>query len=297
MSQSADPETRYSAEVLVAPTWEPGRFKFIVTTNGTVRSDAVIDLLNAGKFMIILSIDGPGETHDECRKKKSGAVSHKDVMGFLEAVRSRTSCHIEGAAVIRSGSRLLRASQYLRTLPIHSVKAQLVRLRAGAPYALSKEERELYKQDLEAIGQTVIEELEAGKIPMDHRFDNRVLQLLIKDNKVRFCEAGLTCFGITPSGSILSCLLVSESDAVLGHVNDDPKTWREAGRKWSAKPHRQKCLSCSDFQLCAGGCPAIVPICGDEECDIIAKNCEVARHIYEHFQDNREALLALAGIT
>ena len=39
-----------------------------------------------------------------------------------------------------------------------------------------------------------------------------------------------------------------------------------------------------------------MPVCGDDECDLIRKNCEVATMIFERFRSNPEALLALAGI-
>ncbi|NIM18549.1 MAG: radical SAM protein [Candidatus Aminicenantes bacterium] len=276
---------------------KPGRIGFVVTTNGTILSDAVIDLLEAGKFDIVLSIDGPAEVHDACRKRVDGSPTHRDVMRFLETVRSRTSCYVTGAAVIRSGWRLLYASEYLRTLPIDNVKAQAVRLAAGTPYALTEEDMKLYQQDLEAIGRQVIKELEAEKVPMDRRFAGRVMKLLIKgEGLMRYCDAGKSNLGITPSGVVKACLLVDEEDAVLGHVNDDVEVWKQAGLKWQERPLRKKCTSCSYLQLCGGGCPAVVPVCGDEECKIVHKECDVANVIYEHFSDKQENLLGLVGI-
>lgn len=273
------------------------RFGFAMTTNGTILSDAVIDLLNAGNFQIILSIDGPREVHDACRRTVNGAPTHQDVIDFLDAVHSRTSCYVIGAAVIRSGWRLLHASDYLRTLPINEIKAQAVRLAAGTPYAFTKEDWELYYKDLEALGDQVIEELEAGKEPMDKRFAGRVLKLVTKGVGITgYCDSGRTNFGITPSGEVLACLLVDDPNARLGHINDDPQTWKQAGLKWHGRPLREKCKSCPYLQLCGGGCPAIVPICGDDECDVVAKECAVAKTIVEHFKDNPEDLLGLAGV-
>lgn len=276
---------------------EAGRFGFIASTNGTVLSDAVIDVAAAGKFDIVLSIDGPAEIHDECRKRMDGSPTHRDVIRFLEAVRSRTSCYVTAAAVIRSGHRLLHAVEYLRTLPIDNIKAQAVRLAIGTPYALTEEDMKLYQQDLEVIGRQVIEELEAEKVPLDRRFAGRVMKLLIKgEGLMRYCDAGRTNLGITPTGIVKACLLVDEDDAVLGHVNDSVETWKQTGLKWQERPLRQKCTSCSYLQLCGGGCPAVVPVCGDEECKIVAKECDVAKSIYEHFSDNQENLLGLIGI-
>jgi len=276
---------------------DPGRFGFAVTTNGTFLDDAVIDVLEAGKFQVIVSIDGPAEIHDECRRTAKGGPTHKDVIRFLEAVRSRTSCRVWAASVIRSGWRLIDAIDYLSTLPIHSIKAQAVRIPPEAPYALSGEELELYKQDLETVGRRVIEELEAGKVPKDKRFTGRVLRLLLEgEDMMSYCDAGRTNFGITPSGEVLACLLVDDSSARLGHINDDPGVWKQAGLKWRDRPLRSKCKSCANLQLCGGGCPAVLPVCGDDECEIVARECEVAKSIYNHFRDNPGELLGMIGV-
>jgi uncharacterized protein len=277
---------------------EAGRFGFIVSTNGTVLSDAVIDVLAAGKFEIELSIDGPAEIHDAYRKKVNGSPTHGDVMRFLEAVRSRTPCHVTGAAVIRSGWRLLDASNYLRTLPIHAIKAQPVRLAADTPFGLNEEEMEIYRRDLEEIGRQVIADLESGKEPMDPRFTGRIMKLIMKgEGNMKYCDAGGTNLGITPTGNVLPCLLIAESsESVLGHIDDPPETWKQAGLKWKDRPLREKCHSCSYLQLCGGGCQAVVPVCGEEECSIVSMECDVAKMIYEHYQDRPEDLLGLIGM-
>jgi uncharacterized protein len=277
---------------------KPPRFTFAVTTNGTVLSDGVFDILQEGRFDIILSIDGPADIHDECRRRVDGSPTHGDVIRFLETVRDRTSCDVTGASVIRSGSRLLHASNYLRTLPVQAIKAQAVRLAQGTPWALTDRDMELYLQDLEVIGKQVIEELEADKMPMDKRFIGRILKMLTKGtNTMRYCDAGNTNLGINPQGDILACLLVDDQTARLGHVDDEPRTWRQAGKKWREKSQlREKCQSCSYVKFCGGGCPAVVPVCGDEECKIIEKECDVARSIFEHFSDHPEDLLGLVGL-
>lgn len=277
---------------------QPGRFTFSATTNGTVLSDRVIDILNEGKFSLVLSIDGPAEIHDECRKKVNGSPSHADVMRFLEAVRTRTSCHVCGSSVVRSGWGLLKAYDYLSSLPIDAIKAQGVRLPDGAPYALSLEEKEVYKKDLETIGQRVIKDLEENRVPLDRRFAPRVIQLLHGVKREIFCGAGLYNFGITPSGVVLPCLLLEESQYVLGHINDDPSIWRNAGKEWKATPLRESCKSCKHVDVCGGGCPAMLSVCSEDECEMSSKSCDVVMSIYEHFKrtNNLEALLGFLGI-
>jgi uncharacterized protein len=275
-----------------------GRFSFAITTNGTCLSPGVIDLLEAGKFQIILSIDGPAEIHDQCRRTAGGAPTHARVMNFLRDVRSGTRCWVRGSAVVRSGWSLVQATDYLRTLPVDAIKAQAVRGPAGTPCALSEAEKQTYLEDLEAVGQRTIAELEAGKRPRDDRFSSRVLQLLKGDRRKAFCGAGNTIFGVNPAGHVLPCVLMAPEGCLLGHVSDDPRVWVAAGRRWrETRPLRSECRACSYLRLCGGGCPALIPVCGEEECVMIRKNCEVAVAVFEHFRSDPEALLALVGIT
>ena len=280
-------------------TQHPGRFTFSITTNGTYPTSRVMELLDRGRFGVVLSVDGPAAVHDECRRTTGDGPSHHLVMQFLSALRAETGCRVRASSVVRSGWGLAEASSYLLSLPVEAIKAQAVRGPAGTPFALGPEERAAYLADLETLGFGVIADLEAGRVPRDDRFSNRVLQLLARRDRVTFCGAGDTTFGITPNGGVLPCVLLDEPGNLLGHISDDPTTWVVAGRRWKAElaPSGLDCDHCDARDLCGGGCPAIMPVCGVDECEIVRKNCDVARSIHAHFADRPEALLALAGIT
>lgn len=276
----------------------PGRFSFAITTNGVCTSPAAIELLDQGNFHVILSIDGPAEIHDACRRTTHDEPTHDRVLRFLQALRTQTNCWVRGSSVVRSGWSLAQAVAYLRTLPVDAIKAQAVRGPAGSPFALSTAEKQAYLADLATIGAQVVAEIETEQPPLDDRFSSRVLQLLTGKRRDAFCGAGETTFGITPSGAVLPCILLEPASCTLGHVNDDPSTWMQAGRQWKlTQARRTACATCQFLSLCGGGCPALMPVCGDSECELIAQNCEVATTIYEHFRSRPEALLILAGIT
>jgi uncharacterized protein len=274
----------------------PGRFSFAITTNGTCGSPEAIELLGRGRFQVILSVDGPPDVHDRCRRTAGDAPTHAQVMRFLAALRTQTDCPVRVSAVVRSGWSLAAATAYLETLPADAIKAQAVRAPAGSPWTLTAAEKEAYLADLEALGRKVADDVAAGRMPKDDRFSNRVLQLLAGLERDAFCAAGDTTFGITPSGDVLPCVLI-DAACRLGHVDDDPATWREAGKRWRrARPLRSECASCPARPLCGGGCPALMPVCGADECDLVRKNCAVATAIYERFRSTPEALLTLAGL-
>jgi len=199
--------------------------------------------------------------------------------------------------VIRSGWSLSEAEAYLHTLGVDEVKAQVIRVPPGSPMALDEAEHRRYLEDLAGVGRRIIADLEAGVIPRDGRFTGRVWQILRGTPRRRFCNAGVSDFGITPDGTVMSCLLLNGAESRLGSIADDPGVWLRAGAAWTdAGTPRRECGECPALPLCGGGCPAIQPLCGRDECEIIRKNCEVAAEIHAHFRERPAALLGLAGI-
>jgi radical SAM protein with 4Fe4S-binding SPASM domain len=219
-------------------------------------------------------------------------------MAFLNALRDETECRIRGSSVVRSGWSLAQATEYLRSLPIDLIKAQAVRGAEGSAWALSDAEKDAYLDDLEAIGLQVVSDLEAGRMPKDDRFSSWVLQLLKGVDREFYCGAGRTVFGVTPSGDILPCVLLDVEAHRLGHVEDTPVAFVEAGKRWrNSRLRRPECTDCGELSLCGGGCPAMLSVCGAEECLFARKECQVARSIFARLDGNDSALFRLAGIT
>ncbi|MEN6375211.1 MAG: radical SAM protein [Smithella sp.] len=271
------------------------KFIFAVTTNGVSATPEVMDLLDRANFGVVVSIDGPPDIHNECRKDKAGKSTHDRVMKFIRDLREKTSCRVRGSAVVRSGWPLAKAVSYLKSLDVDTIKSQAVRTAGAMSYSLNIEEREEYLADLEKLGVQIIEDIRHEKQPRDDRFTSRVFQLLKNEPRQRFCGAGTTMFGITPDAQVLPCILLDAANNSLGLVND--REFREKGRRWVENhPIEKKCSQCSALPLCGGGCPAMMPFCGDSECDIVRKNCDVARMIYQQFKNEPEKLLVLAGM-
>jgi radical SAM protein with 4Fe4S-binding SPASM domain len=97
-------------------------------------------------------------------------------------------------------------------------------------------------------------------------------------------------------GTMLPCvLLAGKKGTDLGNINDG--VWVTTGLKW-AQGHqpRDECKSCWALPLCGGGCPAMLSVCGDDECDLVRKNCELALGIFGNFLKKPQDLLVLAGV-
>jgi uncharacterized protein len=270
-------------------------FRFAVTTNGTICQPEIVSLLKRGRFSVILSIDGPPQVHNALRQTRDGRPTHGLVLKFLKQMR-KEGIFVRGSSVVRTGWSLREAISYLYSLPVDLVKAQAVRLPPGHPLSLTAMERAQYFHDLKELARSVSQGLRKGFLSKDDRFDSRVLQIMGRIRRTSFCGAGRSVFGLAADGTVLPCaLLAGFKDADLGRI-DGPVDWVKKGRSW-ADTHgpRAECRTCWALPLCGGGCPAMLSVCGEDECEMVRANCEAALEIYGAFLKRPSDLLLLAG--
>lgn len=274
------------------------RFVFAITTNGTICNEEALSVLRKGRFNVILSIDGPPHVHDEVRLTSSGMPTHACVMRFLRELRAQGGRYVRGSSVVRKGWSLREAREYLKTLPVDAIKAQAVRLPPGNEFALDEQERLKYYEHLREAAAETIECVRQGEKPKDDRFNHRVLQLITGTRRKAFCGAGRWVFGMAADGTVLPCVLLAGKDGMtLGSIDDPHAKWVENGNNWAGEHGpRSECKACWALPLCGGGCPAMLSVCGEDECEMVRANCEMALAIYGSFLDRPRDLLVLGGV-
>lgn len=277
------------------------RFVFAITTNGTICNEEALSILGKGRFNVILSIDGPPHIHDEVRRTSSGMPTHASVMCFLRELRAQRGQwqYVRGSSVVRKGWSLREAREYLKTLPVDAIKAQAVRLPPENELALDEKEHLEYFEHLREVAAEVIECVQRGENPKDDRFNHRVLQLITGTRRKAFCGAGRRVFGMAADGTVLPCVLLAGKEGMaLGNIDDPDSKWIENGNNW-ADEHgpRSECKTCWALPLCGGGCPAMLSVCGEDECEMVRANCEMALAVYGSFLDRPQDLLVLGGVS
>ena len=65
------------------------RPQFVATTNGTIASQRIDDVLSRYGFALTVSLDGPSEIHDHLRPSRSLQSSHAKTMQHIDAWRKR----------------------------------------------------------------------------------------------------------------------------------------------------------------------------------------------------------------
>lgn len=271
------------------------QLKFSVTTNGTLITREIADYLNAQRFSVLVSLDGPPQVHDQMRIDNSGAPTFHRVLKAVQLLKSCEGVSLGLSAVIHRKNRLLEAYQFLNSLSPAFIKTEYVRVHPDSPHSLMEEERQQYFQDLAVIAEDVAEQLLAGKVPQDYRFNSRILQIWRQVRRREFCGAGSAILGIASSGDIFPCtLLVSESDCRLGEVQTglSPVAVKRF-KAWHRGTGKLTCRRCPVKDWCGGGCAAMWKIVGQGFCEYIHEEIDRAFSIYEQVVKTRPEALAL----
>jgi len=71
------------------------RFRFSMTTNGSLLNERAIDVLIKYNFQLLLSLDGPKDIHDRHRVYHSGKGTFNNIKNNLELIKSRDKEYFE----------------------------------------------------------------------------------------------------------------------------------------------------------------------------------------------------------
>ncbi len=259
------------------------RFEFAVTTNGTLLTTAIADFLDEHCFTVFFSIDGPASIHNQLRVFADGRGSFDVVKRNLDYLVTKRNVKLVGSSVIRRGWMLPEAERFLTSLGVDAFKAERVRMSDCDPLALTPEEREAYRNDLDVLFEIYVDALEQNRKPLDYRLTSKLLQLWTRTRRAHFCPAGERMFGVTAEGEIYPCSLHSgRPQSLLGNVTEgfDLEKVRAFRHRTSAAG-QYHCRTCWARNLCGGGCSAMVDRFGHEDCDILRKKAEIAIAVYD----------------
>ncbi len=271
------------------------KIRFAVTTNGTLIDRRRAEFLNKMGFSVLVSIDGPPGVHDKMRVTTDGKPTYDKVYETVNLLKSFDGIRLGLSAVVHKYNSLGAAYGFLKSLEPDYVKVENIYTTAGHPLDLDETDREQYRRDLEAIADEVIDDLSAGKAPLDSRFNSRVLQRWRKGIREEFCAAGSHILGIAPNGDIFPCtLLVGEKSCLLGNVRDGidaqaVKTFKE----WHGCKGKPACTGCDVKDFCGGGCAAIWKTKGSGYCHMTRLEVEMALRVYNAVSRVKPEALAL----
>lgn len=268
---------------------------FFITTNGTLINDEIANFFNLYKYKVLISFDGEDYTHNSMRVFHNGEGSHNTVLNNIRFLKNYTNITIGLSAVIHNQNRLLTTYNYLKSFSPAFIKAEYIRTPEGSPFELKGNSKELYFKDLEKIADEVVDDLLNDRVPIDYRFNSRVLQIWRQIEREEFCSAGCHILGIAANGDIFPCtLLIGDKSSFLGDVKnglDDSK--RDKFISWHKYTGKQSCQICEERIYCGGGCSAMWKNTNQGFCDFIKHEIKLAKYIYNRVAKEKPEALAL----
>lgn len=267
--------------------------EFHITTNGTLITEEIAEFFDSNRFNVFLSIDGLKRVHDNVRKDISGKGTFQIVKDKLFLLKEKKNIHLIGSAVVQNGLGLKQATMALKRLGVDECKIEPVRLMNGNKLCLSADEHKHYVEEIGLIGFAYLQALKKHQKPFDPRLSSRILQLLVKKKRYFFCLAGSKLIGISTDGRIYPCALHCGQDkSELGSLSkgiDHSKIDKYLSA--FGIEGQKKCRSCWNRYLCGGGCSAMVVKFGEDDCEVIKKESEVAIGVYNHCIETDPVLL------
>ena len=232
---------------------------FSVTTNATLLKESTIDYLNAHKFGISISIDGPAASHDRHRRTVGGFGTYATVAEKVRLLLDRYTSKPVGARVtLTSGNidvidihrHLIEEIGFAEVgfAPVTSHDIDLFNLNAGELVDLFDNMKILGEQYRDAA----LQDVNIGFSNM-HQL---MTDLMEGTSKSLPCGAGVGLLAVDNKGELNLCYRFTGSelptfgDVTQGINKDTLGTFLEAAAERSGTV----CETCRIRNICSGGC-------------------------------------------
>lgn len=233
-------------DVLVRAGTLSRRPSLSAVTNLTILSDDHIDLFEKHGFVLLVSIDGPQEIHDELRPTKGGRGSHSDVMSNIEVLREEKipfdiSC-VYTYRHLQSGISIVDLLKYFTAIGAGTIEIAPVSTAPKDPLGFNQhgDWRAVVDMQIDAIN-FCIDEFEKGNIIEYGLLGTLVAQVKVKAAD-RFCPAGESNLSVGSDGALNLCNMRTHDPAYATSIT--------AQGKVLTKAHIAQCQVCEAYQWC-----------------------------------------------
>ncbi len=224
--------------------------KFMVTTNGTLMTDTVIEMLKTMKIHVTVSLDGLASINDQVRPSKNGQSSTAaTINGIQKLVQIKSSLASVGIAAVASAENLRIKESYLffKTLNVdwyefnfsYSEKS----VEAQAEYL--KQMAEIAELAWQSGGEAELRKLKTFSAYFD-----------VLDNQQRienFCGAGKSYLMIDAKNRLYTCpWVVGEKNEVVGEGSQ--LDYDKLVKYQKPLIELNNCQNCWARFVCGGGC-------------------------------------------
>jgi len=257
------------------------KFKFSMTTNGTLLTAQVSEWLSDNGFSLIVSLDGPEEIHDEVRVYPSGGGSHRTI---LENAKKAAALPIGKRTTMRGtvSSRCLDISKQTDYLFDQGFKSVSVEPAVGGPddaFAVQEKDLPRLTESYKEFARSYLQRIRNGHSPRFFHFFRILERLQSGIPRTHVCGAGSGYLAVSPNGDIYPChKLDGQSGCKIGSVFSGIEDERRAiWRDTIEVDSNEICRSCWAKYLCGGRCRAYSVLFCDDIMKPLPITCELMK--------------------
>lgn len=224
--------------------------RFSVITNATLISEGILDILTAIRANVIVSIDGPPETHDVARPQKNGKGSSTAALAGLKLLLKKKqflgkiSLH---AVFSRSNLEVVKAYVFFQKFDVDSYEFT---------FDVTESDRSVSSQFMIEMSKVASMAFQNGgekslrKISL---FDSYFQSLDEQQRTENYCGSGKSLLSIDSKNKIYACPLdVGQKGMQVGDLQTLDSTKLEGLQNNLIELNN--CESCWARYLCGGGC-------------------------------------------
>jgi uncharacterized protein len=232
---------------------------FSVTTNGTLLTDEIITFLDAHRFGVTVSMDGPRALHDRRRRTIGGQGTYDVVAAKARRLLSRYRSRPVGARVTLTAgvTDVLGIHRHLRE-ELGFFEVGFAPVTAGAVGAYNLSERDLAEvfAGLKQLGRVYLAAALSGRNIGFSNMHQLMTDLAEGTSKAVPCGAGVGLLAVDQAGDLHLCHRFTGSELpTFGNVQSGVDRERlTAFLARAADPTGRPCETCRIRNLCAGGC-------------------------------------------
>jgi uncharacterized protein len=232
------------------------RFRFTLTTNGTLLKPEHHAYINEVMDNVVLSIDGRPETHDRMRRNANGTGSYNEVLPKLIAMaesRRHERYYVRGTYT-RHNLDFAADVLHLADAGFTKISVEPVVANVNTDYAIRREDVPVLCAEYEKLAA----ELSKRDGVRFFHFDIDMEGGPCAEKRIKGCGAGTEYLAVTPEGKLFPChQFANEADFCMGTLDGDVTDSKISECFSACNVHaKPECTDCWAKYYCSGGCAA-----------------------------------------
>ncbi|SDC01654.1 quinohemoprotein amine dehydrogenase maturation protein [Ruegeria marina] len=232
---------------------------FSLTTNATLLNEQIVDWLDAHRFGLTVSMDGPKALHDLNRKTVGGKGTYDTVAAKVRMLLSRYRSKPVGARVtLTAGVTQIHAIWDHLKNDLGFAEVGFSPVTSGEMDAFNLNGDELHEvfEGMKSLGQLFLQEAIAGRNIGYSNMHQLMQDLWEGRSKALPCGAGVGMLAVNHDGALNLChRFVGSEMQQFGSVETGIARKELAGFIKARSDRTEKgCSTCRIRNLCAGGC-------------------------------------------